>query len=384
MDSGSRSRSGHSPTRRAFLGSLAAGGLLSTAGCLGALGFQRESAWRDPPLAEDRPDAVYVPAVTEGMGMYGRTTVDRYGVALTYSYPHRFWTLSGTETSKTVVEPDDDVHLMASLWDTETGQVLPLDSGVTIEIRDDSGLVSQEVAYPMLSQKMGMHYGANYALDGEGDYEARVQIGGVSLRRTGGFADAFESAATATIPFTFDTAELHDVSLSEPENAGERGAIPPMEMDGVPVGRAPEVESLPGRHLGSTRSGDSEAQSASGSRAQSGDAVFEVFAVDPGSADGRFGSEPYLFVSARTPHNRFVLPMMGLEATLRRDGEVLAETRLQRTLDPELGYHYGASVDGVRDGDELTIATTVPPQVARHDGYETAFLKMDDVSIRVS
>jgi hypothetical protein len=40
-------------------------------------------------------------------------------------------------------------------------------------------------------------------------------------------------------------------------------------------------------------------------------------------------------------------------------------------------------VPGVREGDEVTIATTVPPQVARHDGYETAFLGMDDVSIEV-
>jgi hypothetical protein len=93
----------------------------------------------------DRPDAVYVPAVTEGMGMYGRTTAGRYGVALTYSYPHRFWTLAGRERTKTVVESDDDVHLMTSLWDTETGRVLPFDSGVTIEIRNESGVVTQEV-----------------------------------------------------------------------------------------------------------------------------------------------------------------------------------------------------------------------------------------------
>jgi hypothetical protein len=104
-----------SVTRRAFLGSLAACGVVGTAGCLGSLGFTRQSAWRDPPLVNDRPDAVYVPAVTEGMGMYGRTTAGRYGVALTYSYPHRFWTLSGQERVKTVVESDDDVHLMASL-----------------------------------------------------------------------------------------------------------------------------------------------------------------------------------------------------------------------------------------------------------------------------
>ena len=353
-------------TRRAFLGSIAAGGVAGTAGCLSTLGFSRQSAWRDPPLVADRPDAVYVPAVTEGMGMYGRTTAGRYGVALTYSYPHRFWTLSGRETTKTVVEADDDVHLMVSLWDTATERVLPLDSGVTIEIRNDAGVVTQEVAYPMLSQTMGLHYGSNYVLDGEGEYEARVEVGGVSLRRTGAYAGAFESPATATLEFGFDTDELHAVSVSRPENAGERGAVAPMEMDGVPVGRAPAVESLPGRYLGSGTAGD---------------AVFEVFVVDSG--DGRFGDDPYLYASARTPHNGIIIPMMGLAATVRRDGEVVWESSLRSGLDPDLGYHYGASVPGAREGDEVTIATTVPPQVARHDGYETAFLEMGEVSVRV-
>ncbi|GGJ01853.1 iron transporter [Halobellus salinus] len=355
-----------STTRRAFLGSVAAGGIAGTAGCLGTLGFSRQSAWRDPPLVEDRPNAVYVPAVTEGMGMYGRTTAGRYGVALTYSYPHRFWTLSGRETAKTVVEADDDVHLMVSLWDTETERVLPLDSGVTIEIRNSGGVVTQEVAYPMLSQTMGLHYGSNYVLDGEGEYEARVQVGGVSLRRTGAYAGAFESPATATLAFAFDTDDLHAVSISRPESAGERGAVAPMEMDGVPVGRALAVESLPGRHLGSENAGD---------------AVFEVFVVDSG--DGRFGDDPYLYASARTPHNGIIIPMMGLEGVVRRDGEVAWESTLQSGLDPDLGYHYGASVPGVREGDEVTITTTVPPQVARHDGYETAFLEIGDVSVRV-
>jgi len=353
-------------TRRAFLGSVAAGGLAVSAGCLGTLGFSRQSAWRDPPLVADRPDAVYVPAVVEGMGVYGRTTAGRYGVALTYSYPHRFWTLSGRDLSKTVVEADDDVHLMVSVWDRETGRVLPLDSGVTIGIQSGGSVVTQEVAYPMLSQTMGLHYGSNYVLDGEGTYEARVQLGGVSLRRTGGYAGAFGSPEAATVGFEFDTDELHDVSLTRPENAGERGAVAPMEMGGVPVGRAPEVASLPGQHLGSTSAGD---------------AVFEVFVVDP--EDGRFGDGPYLYVSARTPHNGVVLPMMGLEAVVRRGGDVVWESSLRSGLDPDLGYHYGASVPGVREGDEVTVATTVPPQVARHDGYETAFLGMDDVSIEL-
>ncbi|MFD1599232.1 DUF7350 domain-containing protein [Halobellus rarus] len=358
-------------TRRAFLGSVAAGGLLGTAGCLQTLGFRRQSLWRDPPLAEDRPDAVYVPAVTEGMGMYGRATAGRYGVALTYSYPHRFWTLTGDEKSKTVVEADDDVHLMASLWDTETGMALPIDSGLSIEIRNEAGLVSQEIAYPMLSQQMGMHYGDNYALDGVGTYEARVQIGGVSPRRTGGFAQAFESAATATIEFEFDPDQLSAIEITETENGGERGAVPPMEMGDVPVGRAPDADSLPGRHLGG---------------GSVGDVVFEAFAVDSEELDGRFDADPYLYVSARTRHNGIVLPMMGLEATVSRDGETVSDARLTSTLDPDLGYHYGAAgVDvAVRTGDELTLSVTTPPQIARHDGYETAFLETGDVAIGVS
>ncbi|WP_336024864.1 DUF7350 domain-containing protein [Halobellus salinisoli] len=364
--------SGAGPTRRAFLGTLAAGGLVGTAGCLQTLGFERQSAWRDPPLASDRPDAVYVPAVTEGMGMYGRTTAGRYGVALMYSYPHRFWTLTGSETSKTVVEADDDVHLMASLWDTETGMALPIDSGLTIEIRNESGeTVTQEIAYPMLSQQMGMHYGDNYALDGAGEYEAHVQIGGVSLRCTGGFAGAFESAETAVIPFEFDPAQLSDISISEPENAGERGAIPPMEMGDVPVGRAVEMASLPGRHL---------------RRVRVGDVVFDGVIASGGETESRFGSDPYFYAVARTPHNGIVLPMMGVQATVARGGDTVFEEALASTLDPEVGYHYGAPHFGVdlRDGDEVTLSITTVPQIARHDGYETAFFESESASLTVS
>ncbi|SFR61586.1 DUF7350 domain-containing protein [Halogeometricum limi] len=365
-------------TRRQVLGTLGSGALAGTAGCLGTLGFETQSAWRDPPLVENRPDAVYVPAITEGMAMFGRTTVGPYGVALTYSYPHRFWTLTGTEFSKTVVESEDSVHLMASLWDAETNTVLPVDSGVTVEVTRDGELVTQEVAYPMLSQQMGMHYGSNYALDGEGDYEVSVRVGGVSLRRTGAFEGRFETPETATFDVTFDTDELYDVPIESPENPGSRGAIPPMEMMGIPVGRAPDPESLPGDHLG---------------RATTGDAVFHAFAVGVDGGDGaddgadeaaaRFGDDPYLYVSARTPYNGIVLPMMGLSATLSRDGETVAETELARTLDPELGYHYGAHADSVEPGDELRVAVDVPPQVARHDGYETAFVEMGPTTFTV-
>jgi hypothetical protein len=84
----------------------------------------------------------------------------------------------------------------------------------------------------------------------------------------------------------------------------------------------------------------------------------------------------YLAVSARTPYNRMVIPAMGLEGTLTRDGETVFDGTLQRTLDPDLRYHYGATVEGVESGDELELRVTTPPQVARHEGYETAFVEM--------
>ena len=352
--------------RRDALKTLGIGALTATAGCLG--GFEQQSAWRDPPLVENRPDAVYLPAITEGMKMYGKTTVGSYSVALSYSYPHRFWTLAGSELQKTVVEADDSLHLMASLWDTETGTVLPFDAGVSIEILRDGDLVSEEVAYPMLSQQMGMHYGSNYALDGEGEYEARVTVGGTSLHRTGSFAGRFETAETATFAFTFETDDLYDVALTRlGDEAGTRGAVPPMEMMGMPTGNAPAVDSLPGTHLG---------------RQTSGDAVFDAFFVEDGS---RFDVDAsYLYVAARTPHNEFVLPMMGVLGTVERDGTAVHDgERLRRTLDPDVGYHYGVGVESLEPGDSVTLTVDVPPQVARHDGYETAFLSFDPMQFEV-
>jgi hypothetical protein len=73
-----------------------------------------------------------------------------------------------------------------------------------------------------------------------------------------------------------------------------------------------------------------------------------------------------------------VLPAMGLTATVA--GE---EHRLVRTVDPELGYHYGVAVADVDREPELTLTTTTPPQVARHEGYETAFVEMPDATLAV-
>jgi len=129
----------------------------------------------------------------------------------------------------------------------------------------------------------------------------------------------------------------------------------------LPLSVAPSGDELPGRVLG---------------EAESGDAVLLATAAD---SDGG----TYLAVSLRTPYNGYVLPMMALSATLERDGSTVFEGPLQKAIDPDRAYHYGAVVDGVEAGDELTVTVDAPPQVSRHEGYETAFLDMPEVTYSV-
>ncbi|PSQ43162.1 hypothetical protein BRD17_06885 [Halobacteriales archaeon SW_7_68_16] len=101
--------------------------------------------------------------------------------------------------------------------------------------------------------------------------------------------------------------------------------------------------------------------------------------------DSRFGGDDaYLALAAATPYNRLTLPEMGVEGTLRRDSESVASGRLERTIDHELGYHYGIAVPEVRDGDGFDLTFLAPPQVARHVGYESAFVTMTETSLPIS
>jgi len=95
------------------------------------------------------------------------------------------------------------------------------------------------------------------------------------------------------------------------------------------------------------------------------------------------GDSPYLYVSARTPYNRMIVPAMAVTGTLDRGGGTVFEGEFVRTLDPDLGYHYGAALGdaAVESGDALTLRVPTPPQVARHEGYETACLEMPPVEV---
>ena len=387
--------------RRTFLragtaASAAGAGLL--AGCSGLFSVQTGYREQMPPLPENRPAAVYYPSHIEGMEMAGVETIagnganatsatngtgsggtnnsngsggdsgmaGGYRCALTYSYPHRFWTVTGTETEKITIEDNDSLHLMVSVWDPATG-VFPLDTNPTITISQNGDSVTTLSPWTMLSQNMGFHTGDNVSLPGAGDYTVAVDVPPTSARRTGAFAGRFGSRQSFEFSLTFDPEKVSNISFEELDGkAGTRGAVEPMRMKQLPLALAPKMDALPGRSLGTVRTGD---------------AAFVVRALDDAS---RFGADgTYLAVSARTPHNRYVLPAMSLSATVTRGNETVFDGALQATLDPELNYHYGAGVESIESGDKIEITTDAPPQVARHEGYETAFLEMPSRTLTV-
>ena len=363
------------PTRRRF---LAGAGTAATAGLAGCGGLVSTTNSRAPPVLDQRPAGVYLPTHVEGMLMAGRTTVGGLEVALTYTLPHRFWTVTKSDgrftTNRTEIEQDDAVHLMATVWEPETGVVVP-NTGLSLEISRDGDLVSEEVIYPMLAQRMGFHYGANFPLDGDGTYDVRVSVGGVSTPRYGAFEGRFEEPAAATIPLEYSREEVTGVDYRNLDRQGEPDAVEPMAMDGMPVGRVPDP--FPGDALGSGSLGDLQVTATR---------------VD---AD-RFGSDPYLAVAAVTPYNQLAVPGAAMEAGVEgagagSDGGSGSGSSdggagdglitLSPAIDPELGVHYGASVPGLAPDAAVELRVTVPPQVARHEGYETAFLQSGAVDL---
>jgi hypothetical protein len=302
-----------------------------------------------------------------GAGTAAMPIAGDYRFGLMYAAPHVFWNVNGTELSKTPIEEGDSLHLMSVVWDPETQMVLP-DVGLSVEINRNDELVSEEVIYPMFSQRMGFHYGANFGLPEDGTYTAQLSVGGTSIRRTGAFEGRFGEPASVAIEFPFTEETRDQVSSPPAPRAGEPGAIKPMEMAMLPTARVPMPENLPGSVQGTAESDGAKL-------------VVTVLDAPPTGVDG---NGQYLAVSARTPYNRLVLPAMALSGTLVRGGETIFEGALQRTLDPALNYHYGAALgkgSGVESGDELTLSIETPPQVARHEGYETAFLDMPDVGL---
>ncbi|GAB3682095.1 iron transporter [Salinarchaeum chitinilyticum] len=323
--------------------------------------FETESVWSGAPLVENRPDAVYVPASTEAMGSYGvQELADGARCSLHYTFPHRFWTVTGSTPSRVEVAKGDSMHLMVSVWDPESGVVLPRQPTGTL--LEDGEPVDSLQFWSMLAQRMGFHFGNNVALPGEGRYEVRVSFDPIAVRTTGAFDGRFGDPQNATFEIDFQSSDVLDLSIDEiaEDRRGNRGAVPPMDDMGPPPGRVPPAEELPGTPLVSGRSSD---------------AVLVGRLLDSPPA-GIETDGQYLAVSMRTPYNRIALASSSLSA--RIDGETID---LRETIDDELDHHYGAPLQT-----ELSSAPTIeigsPPQLSRHDGYETAFFDMPPVELQ--
>jgi uncharacterized protein involved in high-affinity Fe2+ transport len=422
--------------RRSVLGLAGAAMMASSAGCLDSA-FETRFG-NEPPVLEDRPNAVYVPTHQEGMEMIGMGMAGDLSISLMYSYPHRFWVIEQEESAfvarRIDIQRDDAIHLMATPFHRETGTVVPA-TGLSVEVMKDGSLVTQEAIYPMLSQQMGFHYGANFPLDGDGMYEVNVSVGGTQIARFGEFERLFEEPAQATIEFEYSESARNDISYDIlDERAGELDAIEPMRMSmgmgmqmdeetetGTEMGMGDEAEMsmegdagtdmgmmpsgsapdpLPGENIGETMSGDNRfvVQSISHGRfagagqhdsasEDGGDHHDETQTDESAHSHQTEGVGTYIVVSAQTPYNRLVVPGMGLDMTITSTGHgeerTLFDGRLQPALDPEFGFHYGGMVDHLHSGDEIELTVTTPPQVARHEGYETAFLNMEPMAFTV-
>jgi len=335
--------------RRTFLRAGAAGAAGGLAGC-GELFAQRSTA-RIPPVLDDRPGGVYRPTHVEGMEMIGTQTVGDRTVGLFYSFPHRFWTVSG-ETNLAEIQDAQTVHLMASMWDRETETVVPVLRQPRFAVSQDGDSIDEKRAWPMLSQNMGFHFGENIELDGDGTYTVEVEVPSIDIETVGAFDGRFESAHTAEFTFEYAESEREDIPFEEfSDTAGERAAVDPMEMD-MPLSYAPAIEELPGSPATVGRVGDAEF----------------VATV----ADGA------LIVSPRTPYNRFSIPGFPLSATVESAG---FDGVLAGAIGPSLGAHYRAALDSTPgSGDTVTVTVDGPNSLSRHEGYETAFLEGASVS----
>lgn len=351
------------PSRRAYLAGLATTGGAGLAGCQGL--FETQSV-DQPALVEDRPDAVYVPTHTEGMYMVGRAELGRLRMALSYSFSHPMWLADGDELTHVPIEDADDAHLMVNVWDEETGMVIPA-SNPTLTIRKDGDpVIEGRSMWRMLSQRMGIHFGDNVALTGDGTYAVTVQYGPVETRKTGVFQGAFEEQFEEIFTMEFNQSTLENLPYENlPDRQGQEDAVDPMQMGSLPVPQLRPAEDMPGTI---------------GTQGTSADAVFVARVLEE-RPEGIEGSGPYLYVSARTPYHQYPLSNFSLDATLGRDGESVFEGQLTATLSPTLDYHYGAAVEGAEAGDSLTITPLLPPQVSRHEGYETAFLDFSPLEL---
>ncbi|WP_440765442.1 iron transporter [Natronorubrum sp. DTA7] len=359
---------------------LATGGCLLAAGSAGCLeSLRREDAWRE--LVVDPPEGVYVPSHADGMLTYGTTIADGRAISLLASRPHSFWTVAGTERSRADVRSQHDIHLMVDVRDAETGVVVP--APVTTSVRrgepngDADDPIDERSLWPMLSQRMGPHYGDNVSLEGDGTYTATIRIGPTSADAIGSRLDVLEEPTVVDVEFEYDATDIEALErrlIDEDEGRGEPGALEPM------ANHAGHHEHDHDAYLESAF--DTEGATRLGSKTND-DIDYTATLVAYDDRDGTARGTAALAVTARTRHNRYPLPFASFAATVWQDDERIADGSLRETVGSRNGHQYRTPVDPsvLEEGDELSIELETPPQVARHEGYETAFLESETATL---
>ena len=350
--------------RRTFLGASSLIGAAGLAGCTGLFNI-KQRAFAAPPLVKNRPNAVYYPTHIEKMRIVGVQKQSGYTCALTYTYPHRFWLITGTHTREVKIKQKDSIHIMPIIWDTKSGQILP-DVQPKVQVSQSGKQVLSDSPWPMLSQPMGWHFGDNIQLPKDGTYKVTIHVGAPSAKRTGSLRNAPKNVSFS-FNFKYSRETLEQIPWHKlPKKKGKRGAVPHMKTKKIPPTAVPKKSALPGTVVGEGKSGD---------------AKFVVSVLNDASQFGGSSKQSYLVVSPRSPYNRYMLPMMSLSLTQKRGSTIVTKTNLTETLDPKVNLHYGAPLGSVKSGDKLTIHVNTPPQFARHEGYETAFIKMPDITV---
>lgn len=140
-----------------------------------------------------------MPMADGSMGMTSLfdETIGDVSIGMSAMDPERFFVSVGAEQREHKPAPDDDIHLMATLSDSESGIRLP-DAAVTVRVTGPDGKVAYDgPLYPMIGRGMGMHYGENVSLGRAGRYTAEFVA---TPPRIGRHADS-EGAWSQTIRF---------------------------------------------------------------------------------------------------------------------------------------------------------------------------------------
>lgn len=118
--------------------------------------------------------------------------------------PETFYVSEGDGLRKQTPAPGDDVHLMVTVADAQSGVRLP-DGTVTARITDAAGKTAFEgPLYPMVGRGMGLHYGENVDVGEKGAYTVTMTVGPPRIGRHSSVATAWNKTTKVVQKVRFD------------------------------------------------------------------------------------------------------------------------------------------------------------------------------------